>query len=202
MKLYYSPGTCSLASHIALREAGVAFELVRVGRDKKTPDGTDYNSINPKGYVPALGFDDGQVLTEGPAVLQYVADRNPSVGLASPPGDLQRYRLQEWLAYLSTEVHKNFGPFFIPAATEQMKEMARTNLLRRLSFVDKALAGKSFLCGDRFTVADAYLFTILTWCRYAGIDPGQWPALTAFHARVGARPQVREALKAEGLSVQ
>lgn len=199
MKLYYSPGACSLASHIALREAGVTFEAVKVGRDKKTADGADYNAINPKGYVPALTLDDGQVLTEGPAILQYVADRNPSSGLAPPAGDMQRYRLQEWLGFLNSEVHKNFSPFFNPAATEPMKEMAKANVLRRLSFTEQALGSKPFLLGERFTVADAYLFTILSWSQYAGVDLGQWPALKALHARVAARPQVQAAMKAEGL---
>lgn len=200
MKLYYSPGACSLAAHIALREAGVTFDAIKVGRDKKTSDGADYNAINPKGYVPALVLDDGQVLTEGPAILQYIADRNPSSGLAPPAGDMQRYRLQEWLGFLNSEVHKNFSPFFNPAATEPMKEMARANVLRRLSFTEQALTGKSFLLGERFTVADAYLFTILNWGQYAGIDLGQWQALKALHARVAARPHVQAAMKAEGLS--
>lgn len=200
MKLYYSPGACSLAAHIALREAGVTFDAIKVGRDKKTSDGADYNAINPKGYVPALVLDDGQVLTEGPAILQYIADRNPSSGLAPPASDMQRYRLQEWLGFLNSEVHKNFSPFFNPAATEPMKEMARANVLRRLSFTQQALTGRSFLLGERFTVADAYLFTILNWGQYAGIDLGQWPALKALHARVAARPHVQAAMKAEGLS--
>ncbi|MBK7251929.1 MAG: glutathione transferase GstA [Gammaproteobacteria bacterium] len=200
MKLYYSPGACSLAAHIALREAAVTFDAIKVGRDKKTSDGADYNAINPKGYVPALVLDDGQVLTEGPAILQYIADRNPSSGLAPPASDMQRYRLQEWLGFLNSEVHKNFSPFFNPAATEPMKEMARANVLRRLSFTQQALTGRSFLLGERFTVADAYLFTILNWGQYAGIDLGQWPALKALHARVAARPHVQAAMKAEGLS--
>lgn len=200
MKLYYSPGACSLAAHIALREAGVTFDAIKVGRDKKTSDGADYNAINPKGYVPALVLDDGQVLTEGPAILQYIADRNPSSGLVPPASDMQRYRLQEWLGFLNSEVHKNFSPFFNPAATEPMKEMARANVLRRLSFTQQALTGRSFLLGERFTVADAYLFTILNWGQYAGIDLGQWPALKALHARVAARPHVQAAMKAEGLS--
>lgn len=200
MKLYYSPGACSLASHIALLEAGLPFEAVRVGRDKKTSDGNDFNVINPKGYVPALALDDGQLLTEGTAVLQYIADRNPASGLAPPAGDLQRYRLLEWLGYINSEIHKNFSPFFNPAATAQMKDMAKANLQRRLTYAEQALGDRPFLLGERFTVADAYLFTILGWGPAAGVDIGQWPGLKALHARVGARPQVQAAMKAEGLA--
>lgn len=199
MKLYYLPGACSLASHIALREAGVTFDAVKVGRDKKTADGADFLTINPKGYVPALVLDDGQVLTETPALLPYIADRNPGAGLAPPAGDMQRYRLQEWLTFLNSEVHKNFSPFFNPAATEPTKELAKANLLRRLGWTNEVLTGRSFLVGDRFTVADVYLFVILNWCQYAGLDLGQWPALKDFHARIAARPHVQAAMKAEGL---
>lgn len=199
MKLYYLPGACSLASHIALREAGLTFDAVKVGRDKKTADGADFLSINPKGYVPALVLDDGQVLTETPALLPYIADRNPGAGLAPPAGDLQRFRLHEWLTFLNSEVHKNFSPFFNPAATEPTKELAKANLLRRLAWTNEALTGKSFLLGERFTVADAYLFVILNWCQYAGLDLAQWPALKAFHARIAGRPHVQAAMKAEGL---
>lgn len=199
MKLYYSPGACSLASHIALCEAGLSFDAVKVGRDKRTADGEDYLAINAKGYVPALALDDGQLLTEGPVILQYVADRNPASGLAPPAGEMQRYRLQEWLVFINSEIHKNFSPFFNPAAPEQMKELSKANLLRRLSWTDKVLGEKPFLLGERFTVADAYLFTVLNWCQYAGVDLGQWPALKALHARVAARPHVQAAMKAEGL---
>jgi len=199
MKLYYSPGACSLASHIALLEAGIPFQAIRVGRDKKTSDGADFNAINPKGYVPALGLDDGQVLTEGTAVLQYIADRNPAAGLAPPAGDMQRYRLQEWLGYINSEIHKTFSPFFNPATIEQAKEAAKAVLARRLGYAEQALGDKPFLLGERFTVADAYLFTILGWGQYAGVDIGQWPKLKALHTRVGSRPKVQAAMKAEGL---
>lgn len=199
MKLYYSPGACSLASHIALREAAIPFDAVKVGRDKKTAEGSDFTTINPKGYVPALMLDDGQVLTEGTAVLQYIADRNPSAGLAPPAGDMQRYRLQEWLGFINSEIHKNFSPFFNPAVTESMKDMAKANLVRRLDFTEQALRSKSYLLGERFSVADAYLFTILGWTKHAGLDLDQWPGLKTLHARVAARQHVQDAMKAEGL---
>lgn len=199
MKLYYSPGACSLASHIALREAAIPFDAVKVGRDKKTAEGSDFTTINPKGYVPALMLDDGQVLTEGTAVLQYIADRNPSAGLAPPAGDMQRYRLQEWLGFINSEIHKNFSPFFNPAVTEPMKDMAKANLVRRLDFTEQALRSKSYLLGERFSVADAYLFTILGWTKHVGLDLDQWPGLKALHARVAARQHVQDAMKAEGL---
>ncbi len=146
-----------------------------------------------------IDTESGQVLTEGTAVLQYIADRNPSSGLAPPAGDLQRYRLLEWLGYINSEIHKNFSPFFNPAATAQMKEMAKANLQRRLSFAEQALGDRPYLLGERFTVADAYLFVILGWGQPAGVDIGQWPGLKALHARVGARPKVQAAMKAEGL---
>lgn len=199
MKLYYLPGACSLASHIALREAGLTFDAIKVGRDKKTANGEDFLTINPKGYVPALVLDDGQVLTETPALLPYIADRNPGSGLAPPAGDLRRFRLHEWLTFLNSEVHKNFTPFFNPAATEAAKETGKANLLRRLAWTNEALGGKASLLGDGFTVADAYLFVILSWCQYAGLDLGQWPALKSLHTRVAARPHVQAAMKAEGL---
>jgi len=199
MKLYYTPGACSLASHIALREAGLSFEIIRVGHDKKTADGADFNAINPKGYVPVLQLDDGQLLTEGPTVLQYIADRRPTTGLAPAPTDFQRYRLQEWLGYINSEIHKSFGPFFNPAATPAMKEAATATLARRLGFIEQSLGERPFLLGGAFTVADAYLFVVLGWLQYAKVDMGQWPRLQALHARVAGRPCVREAMKAEGL---
>jgi glutathione S-transferase len=199
MKLYCSPGACSLASHIALREAGLACEIVMVGRDKKTADGRDYNAINPKGYVPALELDDGQVLTEGPTILQYIADRSPASGLAPAAGSLQRYRLQEWLGYINSEIHKGFSPFFVPGTTAEAKAAAAASLGRRLGFIDQALGDRPFLLGEGFSVADAYLFVVLGWGRYANVDIGQWPRLKALHARVAERPRVQEAMKEEGL---
>jgi glutathione S-transferase len=200
MKLYYSPGACSLASHIALREAGLPFEAIKVnGRTKVTAGGDDYLKVTPKGYVPALQLDDGQVLTEGTAILPYIADRNPAAQLAPAAGTLQRYRLHEWLGYINSEIHKNFGPFFAPNSTDEMKAIARQNLAKRFDFTQQQLEGRPFLLGDTFSVADAYLFTVLGWTRHVGIDLGQWPVLQAYHARIGARPTVVAAMQAEGL---
>lgn len=200
MKLYYAPGACSLASHIALRESGVPFEAVKVeGRGTKTAGGVDYLTVTPKGYVPALALDDGEVLTEGTAVLPFIGDLNPAAKLAPAPGTRTRYRLYEWLGYVATEMHKNFGPFFAPGTTDEQKAAAKANLGKRFDFVQQSLAGRSFLLGDDFSVADAYLFTVLGWTRYVGIDLGQWPALKAWHAGVAARPAVQAAMRAEGL---
>ena len=200
MKLYYSPGACSLASHIALREAGLPFEAVKVeGRGQKTAGGEDYSKVTAKGYVPALRLDDGSVLTEGTAILPYVADQNPGSGLAPTAGSMARYRLHEWLGYINSELHAKFGPFFIPGTTDEQKAAAKTNLGRRFDFAQAELGNKPFLMGDTFTVADAYLFTVLGWCAFVGIDLGQWPGLKAYHVRIAGRPAVQAALKAEGL---
>jgi glutathione S-transferase len=200
MKLYYSPGACSLASHIALREAGLPFEAVKVeGRGQKTAGGEDYSKVTAKGYVPALRLDDGSVLTEGTAILPYVADQNPRSGLAPTAGSMARYRLHEWLGYINSELHAKFGPFFIPGTTDEQKAAAKTNLGRRFDFAQAELGNKPFLMGDTFTVADAYLFTVLGWCAFVGIDLGQWPGLKAYHGRIAGRPAVQAALKAEGL---
>lgn len=200
MKLYYSPGACSLASHVALREAGVTFDAVKVeGRGQKTAGGEDYAMVTAKGYVPALRLDDGSVLTEGTAILPYIADLKPATGLAPPAGTLPRYRLHEWLGYINSELHKNFSPFFAPGTTDEQKSAAKANLARRFDYAQVELGDKNFLMGDTFTVADAYLFTVLGWCNYVGIDMGQWSKLKAFHGRVAARPAVQAAMKAEGL---
>jgi len=200
MKLYYFSGACSQASDISLREAGLKFDLVKIDRHtKKTADGRDFNEINPKGYVPALELDNGQVLTENVAVLQYIADRNPASKLAPAFGTMERYRLMEWLSFINSEIHKNFGPLFYPTATEDVKKFARDNLTKRLGWLESALGSKNFLMGDTFTVADAYLFVVLGWSSHAGIDLGQWPNLKRFHERVGARPSVTAALRGEGL---
>ncbi|MBL8489520.1 MAG: glutathione transferase GstA [Rhodocyclaceae bacterium] len=200
MKLYYKAGACSLSPHIALCEAGLAHELESVDlQTKKTGGGGDYLTVNPKGYVPALQLDDGQVLTEGPAIVQYIADQVPDRKLAPPAGSLERYRLQEWLNYISTEIHKSFGPLFNPAAGEEWKNAAKALLARRIGFVSEKLGSQSYLMGEQFTVADGYLFTCLGWGKYVGIDVGQWPNLAAYLGRVAARPAVQEALKAEGL---
>ncbi|HSY07166.1 MAG TPA: glutathione transferase GstA [Steroidobacteraceae bacterium] len=200
MKLYYLTGACSLASYISLNEAGIKFEAVSVDRkNRRTADGEDFNTINTKGYVPALRLDNGELLTENVAVLQYIADLNPAAKLAPAAGTLERYRLVEWLAYINSEIHKTFAPLFNPAASEDMKKFARVNLTKRVDWLQNALGTKNFLMGEQFTVADAYLFVVLGWFGRVGIDLGQWPALKRFHERVGSRPQVIAALKAEGL---
>jgi glutathione S-transferase len=200
MKLYYLPGACSLASNIALREAGLKFELVKVDRrTKQTSDGLDFNEVNPKGYVPALRLDDGQVLTENVTVLQYIADRNPAAKLATPAGTMERYRLMEWLSFINSEVHKSFGPLFHKDSPEGAKQYARTNLGTRLDYLERAMGSKTFLMGEQFTVADAYLFTVLSWGAYLDLDIGKWPQLKLYVERIGERPHVLEARKSEGL---
>jgi glutathione S-transferase len=200
MKLYYLKGACSLASYISLNEAGIKFEPVEVDhKTHKTPDGEDLNAINSKGYVPVLRLDNGQILTENVAVLEYIADRNPAAKLAPAAGTLERYRLLELLAYINSEVHKNFGPLFYPSLSEDVKNFARENLNKRLDWLDRYLGTKSFLLGEQFTVADAYLYVALSWTSHVGIDLGKWPSLKRHNDRVGARPHVIAALKAEGL---
>ncbi len=200
MKLYYKAGACSLSPHIALCEAGLPHDLESVDlQSKKMGGGGDYLTVNPKGYVPALQLDGGQVLTEGPAIVQYIADQVPEKKLAPPAGSLERYRLQEWLNYISTEIHKSFSPLFNPSAHEDWKNAAKALLARRIGFVSEKLGSQSYLMGEQFTVADGYLFTCLGWGKYVGIDVGQWPNLGAYLGRVAARPAVQEALKAEGL---
>jgi len=199
MKLYFSPGACSLASHIALLEAGLPFEAVQVGRDKKAANGEDYWTVTAKGYVPALRLDDGSVLTEGTAILPYIADQKPAAKLAPPAGTLARYRMQEWLGYFNSEVHKAYGPFFTPGATDAAKEAAAANLGKKFDYVEKTLGDGPFLLGEQFSVADAYAFVILGWSRMVGIDLGKWPHLKAYHERIGVRANVVAAMKAEGL---
>jgi glutathione S-transferase len=201
MKLYYSPGACSFSPHIVLHESGLPFETERVDlKAKKTASGIDYNTINPKSYVPALVMDNGELLTEGPAIVQYIADLVPEKKLAPPAGTLERYRLQEWLNYISSEIHKGFGPFFNPLASEEMKSATKLRLEKRFGFAGKALEGKNYLLGDTFTVADAYLFIMLRWTRAHGIDLSPWPALDAYFNRIAVRPAVIATLKDEGLS--
>jgi len=201
MKLYYLTGACSLASNIALREAGLKFELVKVDRKtKKAADGLDFTEVNPKGYVPALTLDNGEVLTENVVVLQYIADRNPAAKLAPAAGTLERYRLMEWLSFINSEIHKSFTPLFRQDAPEAAKEYARKNITARLEYLQRALGSRNFVMGEQFTVADAYLFTVLGWGAHVGIDLGQWPQLKRFHERVGARPNVIAALQSEGLA--
>jgi glutathione S-transferase len=198
MKLYYIPGACSLASNIALRDAGMKFQLVEVDKfTKKTADGHDFLEVNPKGYVPALALDDGTVLTETVTVLQYIADRHPAMKLAPAAGTMERYRLMEWLSFINSEVHKFFNPLFRPDVSEGAKEYARSCLTTRLEYLQHALGSRSFVMGDQYTIADPYLFTTLGWSAYVGFDIGRWPRLTRFHERIGTRPAVREALRAE-----
>ncbi|RKJ99359.1 glutathione transferase GstA [Alicycliphilus denitrificans] len=200
MKLYYSPGACSLSPHIVLHEAGLAYEPVLAStKTHKLADGTDFYSINPLGYVPVLELDDGTRLREGPAIVQYLADQAPQKNLAPAPGTLARYRLQEWLSFIGTEVHKGFGPLFAPGTPEEYKPQLKQRLLSRLQWVDGELAGKQYLMGDHFTVADAYLFTVTNWAQFVGLDISQLKNLTAYRERIGARPAVQAAMKAEGL---
>ena len=200
MKLYYSPGACSLSPHIVLREAGLAFEPVLAStKTHKLQDGTDFYGINPKGYVPLLELDNGERLSEGPVIVQYIADQVPAKKLAPPAGTMARYRLQEWLNFITSELHKGFGPLFNPAFPEDAKPMFRAKLVERLTWVDGQLAGKAYLMGDEFSVADAYLFTVTGWSGYVGVDIAGLANLGAFMERMKARPAVQEALKAEGL---
>ena len=201
MKLFYKPGACSLSPHIVLEESGLPYESESVDlKTKVTASGADFYAINPKGYVPALLLDSGELLTEGPAIVQYLADQVPAKRLAPANGTLERYRLQSWLTFIGTELHKSFSPFFNPAAGDDWKTIARANLERRLAYTDAQLAGKSYLLGEDFTVADAYLFTVLSWAKFIKLDLAQWPNLAAYQARVAARPKVQAALKAEGLA--
>jgi len=200
MKLYYSPGACSLSPHIALHEAGLAFTPVLAStKSHKLQDGSDYYEINPLGYVPLLELDDGTRLREGPAIVQYIADQAPLKMLAPVNGSLQRYRLQEWLTFIGTEIHKGFSPLFNPATPEEYKTMARTKLLERLQWVDSQLADKQYVMGDQFTVADGYLFTVTNWTKPTNVDISGLANLAAYRERVGARPAVQAAMKAEGL---
>lgn len=200
MKLYYSPGASSLAPHIALREAGLRFELERVSlKTKKTASDADFLRINPKGYVPTLQFEDGTVLTEGPAIMLWIGDQVPEKRLVPSPGTMERYHLVEWLNFIATELHRNFGALFDPAAPEATRAAARTRLDKRLDYLEKTLGDALFLLGEHFTVADGYLFTVLGWGKFVDVDLGRWPKLAAYSARVGARPKVLDTLKAEGL---
>lgn len=201
MKLYYSPGACSLSPHIALREAGLAFEPVLAStKSHKLQDGTDYYGINPLGYVPMLELDDGTRLREGPAIVQYIADLAPAKNLAPANGTMQRYRLQEWLTFIGTEIHKSFSPLFNPGMPEEGKTISKTKLRSRYEWLDRQLADKDYLMGDSFSVADGYLFTVTNWAKPTGVEIADLASLNAWHARVGARPAVQEALKAEGLA--
>ncbi len=194
------PGACSLSPHIALQEAGLAYTPVLAStKSHKLQDGTDYYTINALGYVPVLELDNGERLREGPAIVQYIADQVPDKQLAPANGTLARYRVQEWLTFIGTELHKGFSPLFNPATPEEYKPMVRERLLQRLQWVDGQLAGKQYLMGDQFTVADGYLFTVTNWTQPTKLDISGLAHLAAYRERVGARPAVQAAMKAEGL---
>ena len=200
MKLYYSPGACSMAPHIVAREAGYQLDLEKVDiPNKKTAGGEDFWQINPKGYVPALTLDNGQVLTEVGVIIQYLADQKPESGLAPKAGTMERYHLMEAVNFAATEIHKQIGALFNPKMTPEMKEVQLGVIERRFNALEKALEGKQYVMGEKFSVADAYLFTVLNWTGMHKIDLGKWPNIKGFMARVAARPKVQETLKAEGL---
>jgi glutathione S-transferase len=200
MKLYYAPGACSLSPHIVAREAGIPIELEKVDlAAKKTASGEDYRKVNPKGYVPALKLDNGSVITEGPVIVQYLADQKPDSGLAPRATDAARYKLQEWLTFINSEIHKGWSPLWNAKATPEMRQAALDKLTLRLDFMNSELNGREYVAGERFSVADAYLFTVLNWAGPTKVDMANWPALQQFSSRIGARPKVQEAMKAEGL---
>lgn len=200
MKLYYMPGACSLAAHIVANEAGLPIDLVKVdGKTKQTETNEDFLAVNPNGYVPTLVVD-GETLTEAQLVVQYLADRKPESGLMPAAGDMARYRVQQWLAFISSELHKSFGAFFKPGSTDEAKAAMREHLAKRFGYVDQQLEGRSYLTGDTFTAADAYLWTILGWTKFANIDLSPYANIQKFMGTVAARPAVQQALKAEGLA--
>jgi glutathione S-transferase len=201
MKLYYAPDTCSLSPHIVLRELGLPFTLVRVNNQtKRTADGGDFLAVNPKGYVAALEREDGQVLTEGPAIVQYLADLKPEAGLAPPNGSWQRSRLQEWLNFIGTEIHGGFGPLFNRELPDVARQWWQARLERRLAYVADALRAQPYLLEDGFGVADAYLYTVLRWAVFFDMDLQRWPAIPPYMARIALRPSVRAALAAEAVA--
>lgn len=201
MKLYYSPGACSHAPHILLREAGLDFTLEKVDlAEKRTESGADFRKINPHGYVPALELKDGTVLTEGPAIDQYIADLVPAKKLAPANGTPERYKLQSWLNFISTELHKQVSPLFNKAVPEEYKAMAKEKLATRFDALNAHLSNNKHLLGEHFTAPDAYLYTILNWMKLFAIDLAKWPAIKSFMERVAARPSAQEAAKAEGLA--
>jgi len=201
MKLYFSPGACSLSPHIVMYETGAKFEAEQVdNRAKKTKSGEDYWTVNPKGQVPALKLDSGEILTEGPIVAQYIADQNPAAGLLPAAGTIERYRVQEWLNHVTSELHKSFGPLFRDTTPDAFKKISKENLGKRLDHIDGHLARHEYLANDKFSVADAYLFTVLRWAPRVDLDLSKWTHVKAYMERVGKRPKVQEALKAEGLN--
>lgn len=200
MKLYFNPGACSLSPHIVAHEAGIPLTLEKVDIiTRKMADGRDFTAINPKGYVPALELDNGELLTEGPAIVQYLADQKPDSKLVPPAGTMDRYRVQEMLGYINSELHKTYSPLFNPKSSPELREDRAAYLRRRYVLVEKTLAGKQYLFGDQFTAADAYLFTVTNWANFVKLDLSDFPNLLAFQARVAARPAVQAAMKAEGL---
>lgn len=200
MKLYYTPGACSLAPHIVAREAGLPVTLEKVDLSKHlTETGQNFRAINPKGYVPAIALKDGSLLTEAAAIIQYLADQQPEAGLAPANGTTERYRLIEWLTFISSEIHKGFGPLWNPATPEAVKAATKDRLASRFAYLDEILAKQPFLMGEAFTIADAYLFTVVNWTNFHAIDISSFKSLSAFQARVASRPKVQEALMAEGL---
>jgi len=200
MKLYYSPGACSLSPHIIACEAELPIELVKVDlQSKLTETGEDFRQLNPNGYVPLLILDDGNRLTEGPAIVQYLADQAPDKKLIPPAGTFERYQVQQWLNFISTEIHKSFSPLFNPLAPDAAKQLAIDTLMTRLETVSERLTPQPFLLGEHFSVADAYLFVTLGWGQYVDVDISRWPALVRFSDRISARPAVQQALKEEGL---
>jgi glutathione S-transferase len=200
MKLYFAPGACSLSPHIVLREAGQNPELIQVNlQEKKTKDGGDFTKINSKGQVPVLQTDDGDTLTEGPVIVQYIGDKAPGSKLVPPAGSKERYKVQEWLNFITSELHKSFGPIFRPTTPDAFKAISKENIANRFKWIDGQLAGKQYLMGDTFTAPDAYLYVMTRWAGRVEIDLSQLSNLKAYAARVEARPKVQEALKAEGL---
>ncbi|MEP7124001.1 MAG: glutathione transferase GstA [Byssovorax sp.] len=197
-KLYFNPGACSFSPHIVLREAGLPFELEKVDLGtRKTASGADFNAINPKGYVPTLQLENGEILTEGSVIVQYLADQKPESKLAPKAGTMERVRLQEWLTFIATELHKGFGVLFTKAMPDEAKALGRASLEKRFDYLAKSLEGRDYLMGADFTVADAYLFNVLGWCGYVGLSLESRPVLTAYMARIGARPAVQAAQAAE-----
>jgi glutathione S-transferase len=200
MKLYYSPGACSLSPHIVAKEAGLSVELKKVDLKTKTlAEGGAFAAVAGKGYVPALALDDGSLLTEGPVIVQYMADQKPDSGLAPKAGTMERYKLQEWLNFITSELHKALGTFFNPAVTPEWRKGVSDRLEVRCEWLAGQMQGKQYLMGDKFSVADAYLFTVLNWAPMVKFDLGKWPVLTEYQKRVASRPKVQEALREEGL---
>jgi len=198
MKLYFMPGACSLSPHIALRETGLSFDLEQVdSKTKKTKSGADFLKVNPKGYVPALQLDDGQTLTEAAVIVQYIADKKPEAKLLPPAGTTERYRAQEWLNYIATEIHKGVGALFNPKLTDDWKDVLRESVAPKFDYLSKRLEGRSYAFGDAFSAVDGYLFTILGWPQYVGIDLAKWPVLKSYTDGIAKRPSVQAALKAE-----